>query len=123
MPARRAWDLPAWLRWGIGAPLIVVGNVLAWWGVATIGVRNATGAMEGDLARTGIYRYSRNPQYVGDIAILAGWVLLAASTQVLLATLPGIACFLLAPIPEERALSEKFGEAYEEYRENVPRFL
>lgn len=118
-----AWNLPAWLRWGIGAPLVAGGNVLAWWGVATIGIRNATGAMEGELVRTRLYRHTRNPQYLGDIAILVGWVLLAASTEVLLAALPGALCFVLAPIPEERALRKKFGEEYDRYREDVPRFL
>lgn len=118
-----AWGLSAWLRWGGGLPLIAGGNVLAWWGVKMVGVRNATGAMEGGLARDGLYRFTRNPQYLGDLAILAGWSVLAASTPGAVAVIPSILCFLVAPIPEERALLEKFGAEYERYREDVPRFL
>lgn len=118
-----AWELPGWIRWALGLPLVLSGNVLAWWGVGLMGVGNATGAMEGGLVRAGPYRFSRNPQYLGDLAILAGWVLLSASTSVLIAVIPATACFLLAPVPEERALRKKFGEEYERYREEVPRFL
>jgi protein-S-isoprenylcysteine O-methyltransferase Ste14 len=117
------WGWPAWLRWGVGGVLVLAGNGLAWWGVGRIGLRNATGAMEGGLARDGLYRYTRNPQYLGDIAILVGWAVLAASPHVVLAILPGVIAFLLTPLPEERALEEKFGEPYRRYREEVPRFL
>lgn len=33
-----SWILPPWLRWGMGAPLTVGGNGVAWLGVAAVGV-------------------------------------------------------------------------------------
>lgn len=35
----------------------------------------------------------------------------------------GIVWFLLTPLAEEPWLSEQYGEAYETYRESVPRFI
>ena len=105
------WDdsvLPGPIRWGVGLPLLVGGNGLAWWGVAAMGWRNAGGAME-SRATGGPYRWLDHPQYVGDIMILLGWPILANSWFTLLAAAPGIACFLLARIPEERAVRRTFG--------------
>lgn len=100
--------LPGAIRWGLGLALLVGGNALAWWGVATMGWRNAGGAME-SRATGGPYGWLDHPQYAGDIMILLGWPILANSWLTLLAAVPGIACFLLAGIPEERAVRRTFG--------------
>jgi methyltransferase len=90
--------------------LLLGGNALAWWGVATMGWRNAGGAME-SFATGGPYRWFDHPQYAGDILILVGWPLLAGSWTTFVAAAPGVVCFLLARIPEERALRRHFGRA------------
>ena len=77
-------DWPANLRWGLGLPLITVGNLVVWRGVHKIGMAATSGEATG-LKTDGLYNWSRNPQYVADIIILMGWGILAAS----LWTLPG----------------------------------
>lgn len=80
-------------------------------------------ALEGPFVEEGPYRYSRNPQYVGDIALPAGYILLTNSLALLLTGLLAIGWFALAPFAEEPWLRARFGRAYEEYLEKVPRFL
>jgi protein-S-isoprenylcysteine O-methyltransferase Ste14 len=77
-----------------------------------------------NLVTTGVYRFTRNPIYVGDLLILLGWGLyLANPLAILLAWLfvPYISRFQI--VPEERALGELFGQAYEEYRARVRRWV
>ncbi len=61
-------DWPFWVRYATGLPLFVMGNVIALWAVALLGIKETTG-IKGKLSTGGLYRYSRNPQYVGDIVI------------------------------------------------------
>lgn len=113
---------PAWFRWGIGLPLIVGGNAVVWRGVLGIGMRATSGEVA-TLKTDGLYRWSRNPQYVADMAILAGWAILMASAWVWPIAISGIAVLVLAPFAEEPWLSKQYGEEYERYRERTDRFI
>ncbi len=74
--------------------------------------------------RKGLYRYSRNPMYVSMIVILIGeafW-----TVQVLLflyAALLWTGFDLFVVFQEEPALTRRFGKAYEEYKQQVRRWL
>jgi protein-S-isoprenylcysteine O-methyltransferase Ste14 len=76
------------------------------------------------LITDGLYRWSRNPMYLGFSIALAGvWILLGAITPVV-----GVVFFVWAAdrwyIPfEERKLAKKFGNAYEEYRARTRRWI
>ncbi len=115
------FDVPQWLRVA-GGFLAAIGTSFALWGVRELGAR-ATQGLGGELATTGPYRYSRNPQYVGDIALLLGFGLLCNSALTLTAVALGIVWFALAPFAEEPWLRECLGPPYEEYTRRVPRFL
>ena len=78
---------------------------------------------KGQLKTEGLHRFSRNPQDVGDIAILIGWALLSASVVALPAILAGIAVFVAFPFAEEGWLEGQYGAAYLRYRKDVRRFL
>ena len=73
---------------------------------------------------TGLYRYTRNPMYLGLLIVLTGWALY----------LGNLASFACLPIfvrmitkfqilPEERILRKKFGKDYEEYLGKVRRWI
>ena len=76
------------------------------------------------LLTSGIYRWSRNPIYVGMLLVFAGgamalnwpW-LLAATTAMVPAT------YLLLIRPEESYLARTFGREWEDYRARVRRWL
>ena len=76
------------------------------------------------LVTSGVYRYTRNPMYVGLGLLLLGWA----------AYLCSIPAFLCLPVfiwyldrfqiaPEERALTALFGATYTDYQARVRRWL
>lgn len=76
------------------------------------------------LVTSGIYRYTRNPMYVGFALWLLAWGLYLASPLVLLGVL-GFVLYMnrLQIAPEERALGRLFGAAFVAYRQRVRRWL
>ncbi len=76
------------------------------------------------VVTTGIYRFTRNPMYVGLTALLCGW---AAYLAVPLAFLGPVLFILYITrfqiIPEERTMETKFGRAYADYKRRVRRWL
>jgi protein-S-isoprenylcysteine O-methyltransferase Ste14 len=113
---------PAWLRWGIGMPLILAGNAVVWTGVAQLGMAATAGARD-DLTTEGLYRFSRNPQYVADMALLLGWIVLSASLWVIPVALGGVLALALAPFAEEPWLAQTYGAKFSTYRARVRRFF
>jgi protein-S-isoprenylcysteine O-methyltransferase Ste14 len=76
------------------------------------------------IVDTGIYRFSRNPMYLGFLLMLAGWaVYLGSVTAALL--LPVFVVYMnrFQIVPEERALTTKFGAAYLAYMHRTGRWL
>lgn len=113
---------PAAVRWPVGVVLIVGGNAVAWAGVRQLSLKTTSGS-KGPLITDGLYRYSRNPQYIGDIAIICGWAILSASEFAIPLCLGGIAAFILTPFAEESWLEKLHGDDYREYCHRVGRFL
>ena len=71
-----------------------------------------------------IYRFSRNPMKAGLFLILLGECILLRSEAQLIWT----ACFIIANVIyirvfEERGLQARFGPAYDEYCNQVPRWI
>ena len=119
------WNSFVLLHWGwfvAGACLMVPGGAFALWGYFGLGVRASQGA-GGELIVEGAYRYSRNPQYVGTIVGLLGYVFITNSILTLIAWSLWSLWFLLAPFAEESWLRERLGEPYEKYAAVVPRFI
>jgi protein-S-isoprenylcysteine O-methyltransferase Ste14 len=76
------------------------------------------------LVTSGIYRFTRNPMYLGLTLLLLGWALFLCSAW----ALAGPVLFVLYVgrfqiKPEEKILSAKFGAAYSEYVSRVRRWL
>lgn len=116
------FEWPALFRWGIGIPLILIGNIVVWRGVHKIGIAATSGEASG-LKTDGLYSWSRNPQYVADILILIGWGALAASLWALPVLAIGIAVLLIAPFAEEPWLEASYGGYYTAYRSKVRRYI
>ena len=76
------------------------------------------------LVVKGLYCFCRNPMYLGAMAILFGEALLFPSIYLLAyAMLLSIAAHLLVVYYEEPALSRRFGQAYEKYKADTPRWI
>ncbi len=111
-----------WVRIPLGAVLALGGGAFALWGIRHL-TWHASLGLDAEFVRSGPYRWTRNPQYVGDIVMLLGWALLFNSLPAWILCALGIAWFALAPFAEEPWLREHYGEPYERYRREVPRFL
>lgn len=76
------------------------------------------------LVTSGIFRRTRNPMYVGMLLLLSGWALCLGGPGVW----AGPAAFYLfitrfQILPEERAMTAKFDQAYRDYQARTPRWL
>ena len=76
------------------------------------------------LVDGGVYRFSRNPMYVGLLCALGAWAVYLGNPYNLLA-LPFYVWFItrFQIKPEETALRTLFGEAFEAYCARVRRWL
>lgn len=113
-------------RW-VGWALVVAFVLWNGWTLAYMSTHRTAvlpGAATVLVLQTGPFRLSRNPLYVGLIALDVGWALLADSFWALLFVPIGVAALWWGAVrPEERYLSEKFGAEYDSYRTSVRRWL
>ena len=76
------------------------------------------------LVIVGLYRYVRNPMYVGVLFILLGWIIVTASPMVFGFTLILSFAFHIRVITSEEPWAEvTFGNEWLDYKDNVPRWL
>src|SRR4026207_444063 len=76
------------------------------------------------LVVRGLYRYTRNPMYVGVLTVILGWaVLFQAAAVGLYGVIVGSGFHLFIVLYEERQLQQEFGGEYEDYRRRVSRWV
>jgi protein-S-isoprenylcysteine O-methyltransferase Ste14 len=114
---------PDWIRW-LGVPLLLVGLILAGWGVRALGPSLTPGTeplAEATLVTAGPYGYVRHPIYAGIVAMLAGYTLAWSNwTLALIVGWMALLYFRGKARREERWLVQRFAE-YEAYMRRVPR--
>ena len=72
----------------------------------------------------GLFRFVRNPMYIGVLLILFAEAILFRSAWILLyAALLWLALHTFAVMVEEPQLERRFGDAYRDYRAQTPRWL
>lgn len=77
----------------------------------------------GRLTRSGPYRWSRNPQYLGWVLFLLGFALYDRSSWSLAVVLLVAISLHFLVLVEEEHLHRVFGKAYGEFCRRVPRYL
>ena len=103
----------------VGAAMIVIGAILIAVGWSTLY------RTDEELVTSGIYKYSRHPQYLGFMLFLFGWFVHWPSLLTL-AMFPVLAYFYYRlSIVEEKEVMESISipDQYEEYRQSTPRFI
>jgi protein-S-isoprenylcysteine O-methyltransferase Ste14 len=115
------------LRW-IGAPVLLFGLAVylrCAWDFATAG-RGTPLPLDApkELVVRGLYRWMRNPMYVGVLSVILGVGLLSTSRSVLsYFAIVFLVFHLVVVLYEEQALASRFGESYARYRRQVPRWI
>jgi len=74
-----------------------------------------------DLVIRGAYCYVRHPMYVFSILLI--WLMPAMTVNLLVLFALFTLYFVLGSLHEEQLLLARFGDAYREYQERVPRFI
>ena len=117
----------AWSRVALGAAMLFVAGAFIFSGIRQLIRHNEhpspykpTDAIVG----SGIYRFTRNPIYVGFLVIVLAVAIGANNAWLLLSF---VALFVVLHFgvvkPEERYLSVKFGDRYDDYRRRVRRWI
>jgi protein-S-isoprenylcysteine O-methyltransferase Ste14 len=76
------------------------------------------------LVTSGVYRFTRNPMYLGLCLVLLAWAFLLSSALAFLG--PVVFIFYISRFQiasEETALSKRFGEAFSKYEAKVRRWI
>ena len=76
------------------------------------------------IVTNGLYRFSRNPMYIGVLLVVAGWAL-AYSSWILAAydLILALAFHLRVIWGEEPTLAKTFGQQWRDYLNSVPRWF
>src|SRR5262245_17346932 len=126
-PTFEELSVPRLVRIAVGVALFLAGMFLAGAGVSRF--RDAGTEVRPWLASTalvtgGVYRYTRNPMYLGLALAYAGLSLLADSVIALAALVPLLAVITYAVIRrEEHYLEVTFGATYRDYKKTVRRWI
>lgn len=107
----------------VAGALVALAGVLAFRRQKTT-VNPFTPDQSSSLVATGIYRFSRNPMYLGFLLALFGWSLYLANWISAL-LLPAFVAYMnrFQIRPEERALEQRFGQQFLAYSRSVRRWL
>ena len=110
-------------KYWAGGLLIIIGLTICIAGMwAFRSMTKVTGRETNHLIVKGIYRRSRNPQYLGDGLVIIGMVIGYWSSTAWLALI-GYALLVYATIRiEEQHLEQVFGDEYRVYCQSVSRF-
>ncbi len=120
---------PAFGDWAeLAGPLLVLAGLALMAAAAAHFLRAKTTIVPHEVPRsliaTGIYRFSRNPIYLGDVLILAGAVLYwRAALPLVLVPLFAWILRVRFILPEEARLGDAFPAAFESYRARTRRWL
>jgi protein-S-isoprenylcysteine O-methyltransferase Ste14 len=117
------------VRVGLALVLVLIGLYISIAGIVTFRRAKTTinptkASTASSLVTTGVYRFTRNPMYLGLLLILLGWAVFLFNPV----------AFLFVPIfvlyinrfqikPEEQVLSSLFGAEYIAYKGHVRRWL
>ncbi|MCH7473688.1 MAG: isoprenylcysteine carboxylmethyltransferase family protein [Gemmatimonadetes bacterium] len=122
---------------GTSLPLIALGAICAAFGI-TIAVKRkkyltrailvgipelSRGGEKGKLLTEGIYSRIRHPRYVEALLGVLGYALITNYLGMYILFVLTVPAIYFIVVLEERELRDRFGSAYEEYSERVPRFF
>jgi protein-S-isoprenylcysteine O-methyltransferase Ste14 len=130
--AGRLWNLPGlgfgpYARYPLGGMLVVAGVIVSAAGVGLF-IRNGTAIIPHKpaavLVTSGIYRWTRNPMYVGMALTYAGVAVLLNSLPALVLLPVVLALIQYRVIAKEEAYLERaFGAEYGSYKKQVRRWI
>lgn len=107
----------------IGLSSLAIGLVIMLIGILRLGILRSLGLQTGVLKETSSYRVTRNPQVLGCILYVLGFIILWHSWYALGWGLALMAILHVMVLTEEDHLSNTYAQNYEQYCKRVPRYL
>jgi protein-S-isoprenylcysteine O-methyltransferase Ste14 len=84
----------------------------------------ANPGMKGRVLDQGLWRYSRHPNYFGDLLVYAGWALFAANPWAWLAPAVNLTQYVFDAIPKnEKWAADRYGQAWSDYTARTNRLI
>lgn len=125
------WRVPISPAIGLAAGIPILAFGFGWmiWTLRSLSVRRAfgkelfTNGRDSTLVTTGPYSLSRNPLYFSAAILFVGWFLVLRWTPIAILTVLFLILFMLVGRWEQRELTERFGKAYQDYKQRVPFFI
>ena len=124
-----SFDWPLSHQWGAALAGAVAGAAITFIGAATLRAAGTTllpmsPQRTTSLVTTGIFRWTRNPMYLGLAVALVGWAAYLSAAWPLLGPVLFVLYIDRFQIrPEERVLTELFGTEYASYSRRVRRWI
>lgn len=117
---------PAWLGYA-GWTIALLGLALSLWGIVTFSLAGTTMfpfQPASALVRSGPYRFTRNPMYLGATLSYVGIAMaINAVWPVILLPIVLFTVYRFVIREEEKYLATHFGDAYLEYKKRVRRWI
>lgn len=111
------------LAW-IGLPLMILGLGVTIYAMDLFQVFSRwVGSQTPGLQTGGLYRFSRNPQFVGYGILMLGFMIAWWNSLAWIAFLAYVILVYAVVHVEEEHLTRVYGDAYREYMARVPRFF
>jgi len=114
-----------WIIWPLGIAIVLLGASVRVWSTKQVGRRIVRAKKKGKtLVRTGPYAIVRNPLYIGNILIATGFSIL--SELIWFVPFLFLYFFLLnhfVVLYEEKRLLSRWGDEYQAYLNEVPRWV
>ena len=107
----------------IGLTSLATGLVIIFVGIFRLGLLRSFGLQTGELNETRSYHVTRNPQILGCVLYMMGFMILWPSWYALGWGLSLMAILHIMVLTEEEHLNNAFGQDYEQYCKRVPRYL
>lgn len=116
------WNKLGFVLIGVGLCIDLLAVALFWKAKTTVNPLRPDNSQS--IVETGLYKYTRNPMYLGMLLVLAGISIWFGSVSVVV----GLPLFVVLVttqqiIPEEQTLTKKFGQSYLDYKHRVRRWL
>lgn len=107
----------------VGLTSLTTGLFIIFIGIYRLGILRSLGLQTGELKETSYYHLSRNPQVVGCSLYVIGFLILWPSWYALGWGISLLVILHAMVLIEEEHLRHVFGQDFEQYCKNVPRYI
>jgi len=125
LPMVVSWIYTVFLPLQLGTIWLYIGLIICLFGMVftTAAILNFATSQKDKVVTKGLYRFTRNPTYFGIVIMHIGLGISCSSWLFLLLTAVMLIMFNAVLPAEERYCLYRFGDDYQKYKNNTPRWI